>query len=47
MTTCNQHQHQHQHRQLDREAAWLENRGDYADAAGLWQHVSRRVTRTS
>lgn len=31
MATCNHYQH----RQLAREAAWLEIRGDYADAAPL------------
>ncbi len=39
MATCNHHQH----RQLAREAAWREIRGDYADAAGLWQRVSREA----
>lgn len=39
MATCNHHQH----RQLAREAAWLEIRGDYAGAALLWQRVSREA----
>ncbi|HCB2859872.1 ANR family transcriptional regulator [Klebsiella aerogenes] len=39
MATCNHHQH----RQLAREAAWLEIRGDYARATLLWQRVSREA----
>ncbi|MED7793129.1 ANR family transcriptional regulator [Klebsiella aerogenes] len=35
--------HHYQHRQLAREAAWLEIRGDYADAARLWQRVSQQA----
>lgn len=39
MATCNHHQH----RQLAREAAWLEIRGEYTDATLLWQRVSREA----
>lgn len=39
MATCNRYQH----RQLAREAAWLEIRGAYTGAAGLWQRVSREA----
>lgn len=35
--------HYYQHRQRAREAAWLEIGEATADAAGLWQRVSREA----